>query len=791
MTNLRIFPMGKNTSPAAYLSLCLLLIAACSATAPTTSINGTAQPAGTPAQIQIPGTFYEIIEHVQPVDISIGPKNSDASLSIPFTRIDVAIENGVAYTRIVQIYHNHSDQNQGYMFRLPIAAQTAITQFNLWDRGTRYLGTIEDREAAEAAYKKVTGDEAPTMNRDPGLVRRTENEFEMRVFPIFPDENKQIELIMQQPVDMINGIYTLELPVLALTHSEDERHQKVACSNTQVSVFVRDTLPVTNLIVNGFDARPEGVPDAAKNSYLFRHTFTGKASDVAVAYGVKAPKGVSTTPMLFDDGKNRYFAMRVLARHKDVHSTPATEKRNKPFYIGLWRSKGGDKKQPLNVMPMGKEVLGFLTLSMLDTRSGYQGSWIPPKMILGGGSQTPDITVFSEQLLYNVNLSELLGGLRQPKEAAKKTTNKVNSDAGIDVVAHLSTAIENDHIDLVYLFVDQISASMEQNLEQLMGKRTNVRFILISDDKNPHAAYTRYANVSQFSLQKGWIQNPLDTKDGRIPFWSSFSILGTMQLLAMSDVPLPIILKLWHALPNPAPTAPIAYGKGGARVDHLQLQGIEQFIAGPHPEDREKEEDAQVPDKKILRTFWVTGQNPIPGNLQLSFNLAFVEDVFSKLQGRTSPFAKETVPSIQLNALFPQQAISGRSIGTMWAQSAARLLDLRVQLLQWSTMERRRGGGISSDAKAKLDLLKKELVALSKEFSFITPETAFIAMPKEMLKEYGFQPQKVGAKEMYNLKAAGSSGVPEPHEWAMLILGLLALLALGKRYGWKLNKKQV
>ena len=39
----------------------------------------------------------------------------------------------------------------------------------------------------------------------------------MRVFPIFPGEDKQIELVWQRRLPMRNGRYRLPLPLAALT----------------------------------------------------------------------------------------------------------------------------------------------------------------------------------------------------------------------------------------------------------------------------------------------------------------------------------------------------------------------------------------------------------------------------------------------------------------------------------------------------------------------------------------------------------------------------------------------
>jgi hypothetical protein len=76
----------------------------------------------------------------------------------------------------------------------------------------------------------------------------------------------------------------------------------------------------------------------------------------------------------------------------------------------------------------------------------------------------------------------------------------------------------------------------------------------------------------------------------------------------------------------------------------------------------------------------------------------------------------------------------------------------------------------------KLDDLRKQIVELSRNFSFICPETAFIALPPELQRKYGITPQEYEAQQMYNFESMSSGGTPEPSEWALILLSVGLLI---------------
>ena len=67
----------------------------------------------------------------------------------------------------------------------------------------------------------------------------------------------------------------------------------------------------------------------------------------------------------------------------------------------------------------------------------------------------------------------------------------------------------------------------------------------------------------------------------------------------------------------------------------------------------------------------------------------------------------------------------------------------------------------------------EEREELSRRWSFLTPETAFIALPGDLERRFGFAPENRSAQDHMGGLAPGT---PEPHEWAIILM--LASLVL-------------
>lgn len=761
------------------------------------------------------GTYFERIREVQ--DRRIAPvRQGKANISIPYTRIDVAVENGIAFYRLLQVYHNHGSTNQGFAFRLNIPPEMAIREFAIWDRGKRYAGVIEDRRKAEAVYKKVTGDEAPRMNKDPGLVRRTAGTFEMRVFPIFPGENKQIELRMTERVSPGVGSFLLAPAIKELINPNDARHGSLMSHRTDVSVYVRDELPV-QLIRAGTGLR---LKHQSPNVLLLGGRFADAVPPLEVEYRLKMEQPAHALTQTYRGPKTNSFSMRILFRvppavtsSPDSQTDPpsgstaagkptvpkASGKTNKSvpgmtpadtehIYVGVWRHPQAKVTTEALLVGIARELRGYRTLFYLDRKQYFMGAWRPPQF---GEEVRKDLLVPSR--LYPIAeagraLNEVMTELKRT-DAGQKNDGSTKGEPINEAKAgqptfrspleHLSHVLGSGKVRGVLLFIETLPPTEVAQLRRIIADHPQQPFILYLDGADDSAVFGNAANLSMYSDGKSWQRIgtgletttvlPLTGEGDRMQ--NLFNTLSGTNGLELR--------RFWSRLPFRDPGFPALEIKPGGAVklqdaSRLSSQGNRGWFrmkgsAGNPPAD--------------LAVEWIAGTFTGSGSLNFSLNTRFPAKSRSRVR---LPFEGQNngpVVRAQARADFGTSSVGAEFAGMFNARIEAEALDFRRSYLDALILQLRERK-VQHDRQAELeterDQLRARLVTLATRHQFITSETAFIALPERMRIKY-----KIGAQ---NYHAGGTSqspfnagpgmskggGVPEPAEWlALLLIGCL------------------
>ncbi|MDP8235366.1 MAG: VIT domain-containing protein [Candidatus Erginobacter occultus] len=668
-------------------------------------------------------------------------------LSIPLTRLDVMIRDGIAFTRLIQVYRNHSDTNQGFAFSLPLEPDTAVTGFTIWDRGTRYPGAIADRPRAEEAYREVTGDEVPALveYRDPGLVRANRDTFEMRVFPIFPGEDKQVELVWQRRLPMKNGRYRLSLPLAALTRPDDPRHPGLESRVTDVSVYIEDDLPVIDLEF------PEGFQPAWRidDRRLLLREVIDKApdQDPEISYRLKIDRFPAVKTKTFSDAGENYFLTRVLARPEEsLLEFPEGGEEKPPFYLGVWHESTAPAEAGL-FEALTEELGGFLTLLSRDRRNFLQGSWLiaPRDQPLFGDLRG---VMTERRLRLGVFLADEFNRLENwPAESIPDTPE--------DVIAHLSRSLAEDNCDPVYLFLDSSSPLEFPGLRAVIAAHPSVRFFLVVRDGQLPDDWTG-KNIRLYSLSGGWQGEEAPPAGGRLILTD-----GSFDELWLGITRRESLKPFLTELPDPDPALVALRLSGGPGLAEVSV------FPGPQPGSKAP----AVPGETI--GFWVSGRFDRPGKLSGELTLSSAE--FGEIFGGEEK--KVEILRVDFTAGLEIAGEGNRWVGTFTAMNRVSRLNLRIALLENPV----RGREPSSADAEEAARLRAESARLSREFSFISSETAFIALPEDLREKYGFLAQRYQAGEIYQPLAGGPGVIPEPETWAMLVIGALAGLYFFRR----------
>jgi len=138
-----------------------------------------------------------------PTDRAVEP------LALRYHRVNVAMENGTAVTKVEQVFHNHTSRPLEATFLMPMPEQAAILEFAMWMNGKRVEGKVLDRDQARAVYEGIV-----RRMRDPGLIEWAGHSmFQARIFPVPANGDQKIEISWSQILPVEAGVYRYVYPL--------------------------------------------------------------------------------------------------------------------------------------------------------------------------------------------------------------------------------------------------------------------------------------------------------------------------------------------------------------------------------------------------------------------------------------------------------------------------------------------------------------------------------------------------------------------------------------------------
>ncbi len=252
-------------------------------------------------------------------------KQPDARvLSLDEMSIDVAIDNGHATVRILQIYANHTGApiEGNYAFTLPGRALTS--DFAVWDDTTRIPGVILERKRAEEIYADIR-----MQALDPGLLQMGERDadeerrsslFTARVAPIPAWGTKRIEIEYQERLPVEQGEAFFAIPI----------HPDVYRAQSAARLSIRLNLTSAHAIRDfEFKSANYTMKIAQKTAKLVVASFEGQAvaltEDFALKYALDARKNSLETQIYRDGAGPGFFeASLLLAMPPTPSNAPST-----------------------------------------------------------------------------------------------------------------------------------------------------------------------------------------------------------------------------------------------------------------------------------------------------------------------------------------------------------------------------------------------------------------------------------------------------------------------------------
>ena len=135
-------------------------------------------------------------------------------LEIEEHAVDVTINNGIAVTRVTQVFRNTEDRQVEALYTFPVPKKASVANFSMWINGVEMIGEVLEKERAREIYNSYK-----QVRRDPGLLEQNDyKSFEMRIFPIGPRAEQRVEITYYQELDVDGDWATWVYPLATVSH---------------------------------------------------------------------------------------------------------------------------------------------------------------------------------------------------------------------------------------------------------------------------------------------------------------------------------------------------------------------------------------------------------------------------------------------------------------------------------------------------------------------------------------------------------------------------------------------
>jgi Ca-activated chloride channel family protein len=162
-------------------------------------------------------------------------------LEIKEHAVDVVINNGIAVTKITQVFHNTEKRQVEALYTFPVPKGASVANFSMWINGKEMVGEVLEKERAREIYNSYK-----RKRRDPGLLEQVDyKRFEMRIFPIGPEADQKVEVTYYQELDIDNDWFSYVYPLATVTRGDmDER----TTGRFAMNLEVKSAVPIVKLV---------------------------------------------------------------------------------------------------------------------------------------------------------------------------------------------------------------------------------------------------------------------------------------------------------------------------------------------------------------------------------------------------------------------------------------------------------------------------------------------------------------------------------------------------------------
>jgi Ca-activated chloride channel family protein len=158
-------------------------------------------------------------------------------LEIKQQNVQVTINNGIAVTRVEQVFLNTENRIVEALYTFPVPKGASVSNFSMWINGREMVGEVVEKKRAREIYNSYK-----TQRRDPGLLEQVDyKRFELRIFPIAASAEQRVEITYAQELDFDHdtATYVYPLATVAVTGRQPQTADKFS-----LSLEVKSEVPI-------------------------------------------------------------------------------------------------------------------------------------------------------------------------------------------------------------------------------------------------------------------------------------------------------------------------------------------------------------------------------------------------------------------------------------------------------------------------------------------------------------------------------------------------------------------
>lgn len=372
-------------------------------------------------------------------------------------KVEVAIDEQVAVTRIEQTFRNHTERRLEATYIFPVPKGASVRKFSMWVNGKEMPGELVEADKARKIYTDIV-----QQTKDPGLLEYMgTNVLRLRVFPVLPKSDQKIAISYTSIAEADNGLIQYVYPL------KTDGRAASTLEKFTVSIKLKSQRPITNI-------------------YSPSHAITTSRPSER-----EAVVGFEKDAALLD----RDFQLYYQAGGKDVGLT-ALAHRPSPGQPGYFLMLISPRAELSKSQQVPRDMV-----FVLDTSGSMRGKRIVQargalKYCLANLNENDRFAVLNFATTVNKYAEQLQPAKKDNVEAARKWVDTLEATGGTAIDDALKTALEMRSTDAartftVVFFTDgraTIGETNEDKIKQNFAKRNtaNTRMFTfgVGDDVN-------------------------------------------------------------------------------------------------------------------------------------------------------------------------------------------------------------------------------------------------------------------------------------------------------------------